>query len=566
MYPQLNKFRERICLSGIWNFVADNEGIEKGFANGLPVPDMMGVPGSWNEQNTKYLEFHGKGFYERELFIPDSFSGKRVFLRFGAVSGKATVFVDGERVGYHEGGFLPFECDISALSAGKHRLVVCVDNSLDPWSLPPAKLLDSDGRMGFCDQYPATSYDFFPFGGIHRDVFLCATPSVYIKDITVRTKISGEVSFDVVLSDSVVGKITVESDGEVCELTLNGEDAASGRINIKNPRLWRVGDGQLYDLRASLITEGDCDEYTVSYGIREVRVEENKFLLNGESVHFKGFGKHEDFHVIGKGFSAPLWVKDFSLLKWIGANSFRTSHYPYDENILDMADREGIMVIGEAPLVGLNPRFYNDEHQPRVNAVIKEMISRDKNHPSIVMWSLANEPGKASEGDAFFASMAKTAREADPTRPITYAAHQSIADNSSVKYFDVMSVTRYPAWYYIYGRIDEGCKWLSEDMDEFYNTYKKPYLIAEFGADTMPGLHSEPAQMFSEEYQSELLSSVISVLRSKPYVIGEHVWAFADFKANQNYSRVFYNRKGVFTRERDPKMAAHTLRKIWTEN
>ncbi|MDY3845597.1 MAG: beta-glucuronidase [Eubacteriales bacterium] len=569
LYPQINEKRELISLSGIWNFLADEagDGEKQGYMNGLVCPDVMAVPGSINEQNSKYFQFHGKGWYERDFFIPKSFEGKRIYIRFGAVSGKTTVFADGEKIDYHEGGSLPFECDISHLKVGKsHRLTVLTDNTPDPWSLPPAMLLDGEGRVGFSSQYPAVSYDFFPHSGIHRDVWLCATEKVYIDGITVKTKIDGTVNVAVELSSDVCGSVNVQSDGVSASAKVSC-GRAEATIKITSPRLWDIGKPNLYEVKVTLLADDGktLDVYNQSYGIREVKVEGEKLMLNDRPIYLKGFGKHEDFPMYGKGFSACGWVKDFSLLKWIGANSFRTSHYPYDENVLNMADRQGILVIGETPLVGLSPRMYNDDVLLRVNKVIKEMIERDKNHPSVIMWSLANEPGAASSGDGFFSSMAKTARECDSTRPITYVGHQDPKDNSPMKYFDVVSITRYPGWYYLFGRTQDAARQLSECLDEFHNMYGKPMLLAEFGADTIAGMHAEPAQMFSEEYQCEIISALTETVHSKDYMIGEHIWAFADFKANQNYSRVLLNRKGVFTRERDPKMAAHAIKKIWEE-
>lgn len=228
--------------------------------------------------------------------------------------------------------------------------------------------------------------------------------------------------------------------------------------------------------------------------------------MNNKEIFLNGFGKHEDFHIIGKGFNHAVMVEDFELMKWIGANSFRTSHYPYDENILDMADREGILVIAETPFVGLNSRNYTKEILNKAVSVIGEMIKRDKNHPSIIMWSLANEPiVETDDGEQFFKVMAETARCLDDTRPITYVSFLEPEQNRGMKYYDIICINKYYGWYEYPGQIDESLSEFIKCTDRFYNTFNKGIILTEFGADAIAGIHTNPPQMFSEEYQSKMI-------------------------------------------------------------
>lgn len=246
------------------------------------------------------------------------------------------------------------------------------------------------------------------------------------------------------------------------------------------------------------------------------------------------------------------------------ADSFRTFHYPYDEEILSFADRHGILVIGETPFVGLNDRMYKEDILDKVKIGIEKMIDRDYNHPSIIMWSMANEPNVTTkEGEAFFKAMYETAKAKDVSRPITYVAYQEPEYNLGMKYYDLICVNKYYGWYLGSGQIDATLNELSECIDHFHNEANQLVIVAEFGADAIAGMHYDPPQMFTEEFQAEIIKKQYELIKTKDYVIGAHVWAFADFKTNQTISRVFLNRKGVFTRERHPKMAAHMLREIW---
>jgi beta-glucuronidase len=263
----------------------------------------------------------------------------------------------------------------------------------------------------------------------------------------------------------------------------------------------------------------------------------------------------------------PVVVKDYALMRWTGANSFRTTHYPYSDEMLELADRLGFLVISETPAVGLFFEATGLERRLELcRAFTRELVLRDKNHPSVVAWSLANEPHSTRPGArAFFENLIGLTRELDRTRPVTLVSYVG-RDETSFELCDFVCVNRYNGWYTQSGRIDEGMKLLSEDLDRIHARYQKPILLSEFGADAVPGTHAEPPEMFTEEYQAEMIASVVALLREKPYVLGEHVWNLADFKTGQAIHRVGgINYKGVFTRDRRPKQAARVLRALWSK-
>ena len=571
----MNQYRDLITLDGFWDFCKDEDakGIENRWFEQIPKGREIAVPASINEQCSDLMDYFGMCWFEKDIYLPKSFEGKKVYLRFGSVTGKCTVWVNSSKVAYHEGAHLPFECEISEyLSNGENKIVVLSDNRLDPWALPPAAMLSREGREGFFVTYPAVTYDFFPYSGIHRSVYLYTTSEKRIEDITIKTIIDGDrakVEYKVEVSKGTKGIISVQVDNQNWKREIKTEDSGvCGYIEIMNPRLWDIDQPNLYQMKVRLEMDNEVvDEYIQPFGIRSIKVEGNKLLLNGKEIYLRGFGKHEDFQVLGKGFHPSLVVKDFALMDWIGANSFRTSHYPYDENVLDYADRHGILVIDETPLVGLNQRMYTDEILAKSKGLIRDLIQRDKNHPSVIMWSMANEPNaKSNEADRFFFELQKFTKECDNTRPITYVAYNEPEDNRALQYCDVVCINKYFGWYVMPGQPEEALKKFSECLDYYYETFHKPIIVAEFGADAIAGIHFEPARVFSEEYQSEILEKQCQLIESKEYTIGTHVWTFADFMVGQSYSRVLFNRKGVFTRDRQPKLAAHMLRRLWIKH
>ncbi|MFA5687571.1 MAG: glycoside hydrolase family 2 TIM barrel-domain containing protein [Kiritimatiellales bacterium] len=577
--PQQNEIREVNSLDGFWDFqTSDGAGREYKFFTGLPAPRKLGVPGSWNEQNLDIYNHFSEGWYQKDFFVAESWKHRKIFIWLGSVCQNADVWINGVWVGSHTGPHLPFEFEITKLvKFGKpNRLTVLADGTLHVDSLPPATMSTEDLRTGWSTSFPPVAYDFFPFSGIHRSVYLYAVQENYLTDIHIQTSHSNNVAnitCFIQCAAPFTGTVRLVVDGQEISEPLKDTAIADIKLKIKNPKLWDIGCGNLYNLTIILEENGEIiDCYRTRFGIRNVEVVGNKFLLNGKPVHFKGFGKHEDFDVIGKGLNLPLIIKDFDLMKWVGANSFRTSHYPYAEEWLDIADEHGILVISENPLVGLGPRLYREDILEKAVAVTEEHIKRDRNHPSVIMWSLANEPNSPACLDNekkknaclhFYNTLIKTVRRHDTSRPLTYAMHIDPADNPMAHLFDVLCINKYYGWYDYTARIEDGLEPLLDKLQDFYDTFKKPILLSEFGADAVSGKHHLPEVMFSEEFQSKIIKVQYEALCRKPWFIGAHVWNFADFRVGQTLTRVIFNRKGVFTRSRQPKLAAHTLKTLW---
>ncbi len=577
LYPQSNPFRQAFDLSGFWDlrFDPQGQGIEAGWPGGFSDGRPAAVPASWNDQFEDARDYLGNGWYQTRFDLPWGFdpATQRLGLRFDSVNYFAEVWLNDVPLGSHEGGHLPFEFDVTPHVRGEgNLLVVRVEGELRPDRVPPGNV-PPDPRMAFAMQnYPAGSFDFFPFCGIQRPVQLTATPRAAIADLTVVTEIAGRDGLVRVRAQCLGGAgatvrflLTGHGATVSAEAPLAG-DTAEAALAVPDASFWAPGSPALYDLTVELRRDGvACDRYVLPIGIRTIAVDGDRLLLNGQPIYLKGFGRHEDFPVTGRGLLPAVIVKDYALMAWIGANSFRTTHYPYSEQMMALADRLGFLVIDETPAVGL---FFAEAGLERrlelCRQYVQEVIARDKNHPSVIMWSLANEPHSAlPPAKPFFRNLYDLAKSLDATRPVTLVSHVGVGEES-FEFCDVMCLNRYYGWYTQSGRPEAGLLVLEAELDAMYAKFRKPLILTEFGADTIAGHHAQPPEMFSEEYQAEILERTIALLREKRFVVGEHVWNMCDFKTAQAVIRMGgMNLKGVFTRDRRPKLAAHRLRALW---
>ena len=589
--PRDTSTRERKNLNGLWQFALDQTGEGRSgqwFAGPLPRAREMAVPASFNDIATEATvhDYFGDIWYQTSVWIPRGWQGRRIVLHFESATHRATVWVNNNEVVSHEGGYTPFEADITEHVTGGEqvRITAVVNNTLSFQSIPPGVIEDTPAG-----KRQIYWHDFFNYAGIHRTVWLYSTDPAHVTDVTIVTDLDGDTgvvdyTIDDEGADDVETRVILRNaDGQ--EVATN--TGASATLQVPGVHKWAPGDGYLYDLEVQLV-QGDTvvDSYTQSVGVRTVKVDGIKFLINGEPFSFKGFGKHEDVPVIGKGHNDAYLLHDFELLKWIGANSFRTSHYPYSEDVLDYADRQGIVLIDETAAVGLNmglgggifggqgyktfsPETANDVTQEVHAQAIRELIARDKNHPSVVLWSIANEPeSETPEAEDYFRPLFDVARGADPTRPVGFV-NVMLAPHGKCrvsKFGDVLMLNRYYGWYVNTGDLEAAELAWEEELTAWAGE-GKPIIITEYGADTYPGLHSVVSgNPWTEEYQVEYLDMNHRVFDRIDAVVGEQMWNFADFATTSGIMRVGGNKKGAFTRDRQPKAAAHALRRRWRED
>ncbi len=597
LYPILTPSRFLCDLNGIWDFKLDNG---NGFAEKwqeLPLEDAMTmpVPASYNDlkEGIDFREHYGWVFYQRKISLPQAVSGERVVLRCDAVTHHAKVYLDGKLLCEHKGGFLPFETEIADLmTEGEHLLTIAVDNVIDYTTLPVGGKGDMlGGLMGAAGESTDTkpqnhpNFDFFNYCGITRPVRIYTTPKAYIRDIALVPQVDGksaDITYRIETEGGEESSCCNECKVEVFDEKGNKVAESSGKtgvLHIDDVHLWQPLNAYLYQVRVKFVD----DEYTLPYGVRTIRVDGEKFLINERPFYFKGYGKHEDTFPNGRGIHLPMNTKDISLLKWQGANSFRTSHNPYSEEMMRLCDREGIVVIDETTAVGVNLQFggganfggqkvgtFDPEHgvktQEHHKEVVRDLILRDKNYACVVMWSIANEPDSSSEGAyEYFKPLYDLARELDgQKRPCTLVSVQ-MADpqkDCSAKLSDVICLNRYYGWYFGGPDLQGPETALRKELD-FWKTVGKPVIFTEYGADTVMGFHDTTPVMYTEEYQVDYYKMNNGVFDDYSLVVGEQAWNFADFATSQSLLRVQGNKKGIFTRDRKPKLAAHYFRERW---
>ncbi len=590
LYPLMTETRSVLSLNGIWSFKMQADGERHDPVAPLQTTDVMAVPASFNDQtaNPELRQHSGYFWYERDFTVPAALMDQRLSLRFGSATHEAWVFVNGIAVGHHKGGFTPFELPINdAVQAGTNRLTVKISNLLDHSTLPVGNYTETKDANGNTVSHVDENFDFFNYAGLHRNVNLLATPWNRVEDITVTPHIdlattSADIDVAVKTTATATVKVTLLDETGTIVATANGADST---LHLNNIHLWQPLNAYLYQARVEIL-DGDTvvDSYTEPFGLRTIEIKSGKFLINGEPFYFKGFGKHEDSYVNGRGMNEAVNVLDLNLLKKIGANSFRTSHYPYSEEMMRLCDREGIVVIDEVPAVGLMPDFNFDvssafkntenpfwstvKTQAAHEQALKEMIARDKNHASVVIWSIANEPATFLPGaHDYFEPLFKLARSLDTqNRPCTYInIMMSTPDRDNCSDLaDLLTLNRYYGWYLQTGDLKAAAAAEEAELRTWQKKWPdKPIMFTEFGADTVAGVHSAYNEPFSEEYQVNYYDMNAKIFDKIDNFVGEQLWNFADFQTKFGINRVQGNKKGIFTRSREPKAAAIWLSHRW---
>ena len=590
LYPKTTLTRRRISMDGMWKFCLDEKAVgeKEGWMDGIPGEEMIPVPASFQDFYTEkdIREYTGDFWYETDFFVPGEWEGREILLRFGAATHRASVYVNGILITEHEGGFLPFSAKVTTVVRydSYNKVVVKVNNELTCTNIPCGETITLPNGKKMSKPY----FDFFNYAGLQRSVYLLALPGESIVDFDLDYAIHGknaEVSYQIRTNGEHAVQLALFDAKGHCVAQKDGKE---GVLYVENARLWQVRNAYLYRLRIRIMDgEELIDEYEQEIGIRTVKVEGTDILINGEPVYLKGFGKHEDSDIVGRGFSIGIMKRDFELMKWIGANSFRTSHYPYSEEIYQMADREGFLVIDEVPAVGMfqslmnfmeastgkQTAFFKKETTPVLLKAhlraIEEMIARDKNHPSVVAWSLLNEPETTNEAAVpYFKEVFDLANKLDmQKRPRTFALiMNSLPDTCKCYQFsDIIALNRYYGWYMKGGyEISVAEELFRKEMNAWKEKkLNKPFICTEYGADTLASEHKLPSVMWSQEYQDEYLKMTHEVFDSYDFIKGEQIWNFADFQTTEGIMRVNGNKKGVFTRQRQPKDIAYKLKERW---
>ncbi len=578
LYPKANAARAIMDLGGVWDFRLNEDEPWQPIA----------VPASYNDQKADpRLRAHvGFAWYRTQVTVPRCYAGQRRVLRFDAVTHDAAVFLDGKPLCTHRGGFLPFEADVTAVTqpGGTHELLVRVDNRISHSTLP----VGNEGGVAFFGSDNAgipsveagkrrqqeqgvnlPNFDFFNYAGITRPVRLYTTPEAYIDGVAITADMDGTLCYDVsVVGEGAAHVDILDTDGRI---VASGE-GTQGELHIERPHLWQPYPGTPYLYTARIaFGEDRCDQ---TFGFRRIEVCGHEIRLNGAPIHLHGPCKHEDSLFRGRGQDNCVNVTDLSLYRWLNANVLRMSHYPYAEEMYDLCDREGILVIDETPAVGIGAGERVDPYKTFPLAeyhaqVLADMIERDRNHPSVILWSLGNEPDTEHFPQSavdYWKPLYDLAHRLDPqSRPVTLVCCQNDYTRDLItRTMDVVCINRYYGWYNLSGDLETAKYAFNIELD-FWQEIDKPLILSEYGADTVAGLHGVVAEMFTEEFQVAYYEAIHECLDARPFVAGELPWNFADFGTQQGPMRSGGNRKGLFTRDRKPKMAAHYFRRRWKD-
>lgn len=507
------------------------------------------IPSSWGEEIPEFRHYEGWVWYAKTFdWAADGHEG-RTFLRFRAVNYKAKAWLNGELLGSHEGGYTPFSFDVTDdLQDGENTLIVQVDNKR------------------YEDGIPNEGTDWFNFGGINRSVELVPVPNTFVRNYKLDTALSGD-TVDVHVSvwvddpqpDTAVSVALPELNRAV-ELshTSDGEFTAGVSLSTDEVTLWSPSDPRLYTIRI----EADDDALEDAVGLREVRVSDGDVLLNGESIWLRGIALHEE--AAGKG--RALDIEDvearFRWMTELGVNYARLAHYPHTEEMARTADEEGILLWEEVPAYW-DIEFGDESVQELYRQQLRELVQRDWNRASVVLWSIANETDHDDDTrNEVLPEMAHYVRELDDTRLVTAACFVDETSEGLVvrdpleDHLDVIGINEYYGWYY--GDADT-MQHFQEEPDG------TPVVISETGGGAKWGTHGDEDERWTEEFQAAIYRGQTNAVEDNDQIAGMSPWILFDFRTplRQNEYQRGYNRKGVVDQHGRKKQAFHVLREFY---
>jgi len=577
--------RAGMTLNGTWNYIVDP--YENGFYNYRYIPfdstsnpttsqgyfvnqkpahkserieydfdksDRINVPGDWNYQKEKLYYYEGTVWYKKSFDYQKSQADHRVFLTFGAANYQTDVYVNAQKLGAHKGGFTPFHYEITDILKEKDNFVVVkVDNKRHQ------------------DEVPTVNTDWWNFGGITRDVTLVEMPSTFISDYFIqlekgsKNRIKGYIQLN---GPNKAGQaVTLEISGTRLKQKFKTDNRGRAvvDVSVKKLKLWSPDDPFLYDVSLSTDEEIVHDQI----GFRTIATKGQNILLNGESIFLRGISIHEENPIRG---GRAYSMDDARLLlgwaKELGCNYVRLAHYPHNENMVRLADEMGILVWEENP-VYWTISWENKMTYATAQQQLSELISRDKNRASVIIWSMANETPVSQARMEFLVNLRTHALSMDDTRLISAALEvhgegeggltRKISDPFA-EYVDVLSLNQYVGWY---DGLPDKCDQINWAIDQ-----NKPVIISEFGGGALQGLHGDSLTIWTEEFQEYLYEESIEMLRRIPQLRGATPWILADFHSPRRVLPGIqdgWNRKGLIGDTGAKKKAFYVLQNFYLE-
>ncbi len=524
---------------------------EYAFENGI----RLNVPSDWNSQMPELKYYEGTIWYGRK-FDAAKASGDRLFLYFAAVSYRCRIYLNGKEIGQHEGGFTPFQVEITdAVKENDNFLVVEVNNTR---------------RI---DAIPAMAFDWWNYGGITRDVFLVSTPKVFIDDYFIQldknkgNKINAQVKLSEKLANS---SVTVEIPELGLKQTLETNALGEVKTSFTSTEIkrWSPTAPKLYHVKISTQT----DEIEEEIGFRNIWVKGEDILLNGQPIFLKSISFHEEIpQREGRAFSQSDALMLLSEAKALGCNMIRLAHYPQNEYIVRMAEKMGFMLWEEIPIwQGID--FENESTKKKAVKMMREMIARDKNRCALTFWGVANETQPSEQRNAFIRHLIATCRAMDTTRLITAAfdlvrfnkeKEIFVMDDPFIKELDVVAVNKYLGWYH---------NWpVSPDKAVWDVAKGQPLIISEFGGEALYGKTGEKdvASSWSEDYQATLYKDNLQMFKHIPNLRGISPWVLFDFRSPFRFhptNQGGWNRKGLVSDQGYRKKAWYLIKEYYENN
>jgi beta-glucuronidase len=556
--------RSTTSLNGAWHVIVDpfENGRERFSRDAKPkdksdlveysfdLSPVLNVPGDWNTQREALMFYEGPVWYRRE-FSYHKREGTRVFVYFGAANYRTAVYLNGEKLGEHEGGFTPFNFEVtSSVREGGNFLIVEVNNTR---------------RL---DGVPGMRFDWWSYGGITRDVMLVEVPAVFIQDYSLQKErgSQSEISGWVQLSGSRSSReITLEIPEAGIHKTFSADGTGRATFMFRAKlELWSPEDPKLYDV---VLKSGD-DTVHDQIGFRTIEVQGAKILLNGKPIFLRGISMHEEAPFRdGRAFSVEDAQTLLGWVKELGCNFVRFAHYPHNENEIRLADRMGLLVWSEIP-VYWDIDWSNPVTLANAQTQLRDMIARDHNRAAVVLWSLSNETPVKAERLTFLKQLAQDARELDSTRLITSALNHT--DNTGAdertlsdplgEVLDVLGLNEYLGWYG--GRPEDA------DKLQWKLTWNKPLIVSEFGGGAPYGRHGDADERWTEEYQENLYQHQLGMMERMPNLAGMSPWVLMDFRSPLRMLpgvQDYHNRKGLISNRGQRKLAFYTLQKFYAK-
>lgn len=519
--------------------------------HGYAVKNSLKVPGDWNSQDAKFLYYEGTVWYKRNFDYQKSNAGNKLFIYFGAVNYKADVYLNGKKLGSHKGGFTPFNFAIadSVLKAKDNFLVVKVDNKR------------------YADEIPTLNTDWWNYGGITREVTLIEVPNTFIQNYSVQLKKSANgdaIAGWIKLSGAVAEKVTLE----IPELKINQPiDVANGEASFNIPangiQYWTTEKPKLY--RVILHTPADRTEDRI--GFRTIEAKGSQLLLNGKPVFLRGISIHGEVPEPGRrAFSKADALKLLGWARELNCNMVRLAHYPHDETMTRTADSLGLLVWSEIP-VYWTIDFTSKVVLDKAKAQLQEMISRDINRASIIIWSVGNETPVSPVRTEFMSALLERARELDNSRLVSAAleVHHdeqqqvNLIDDPLGEHVDIVAFNEYLGWY---RGTPDSCR-----TANWKTVYNKPLFISETGAEALGGYHGDSKTMWTEEYQEWYYKEQVKMMKRMPAnFMGMSPWLLVDFRSPRRNNPTYqegWNNKGMFDRKGRKKKAFYVLRSYY---